>query len=78
MAKSTAKITTCSTSFRAAASKKLAGKVCSSTPDRVTWLLANCLPCSAVAVERSTPSPGRTTLTAMRPNASARVVTSSK
>ena len=40
-------------------SKKLAGKVCSSTPARVTWLLANCSPWSAVAAVRSTPSPGR-------------------
>jgi hypothetical protein len=39
-----AKNTICSTSFAAAASKKLWGTVCSSTPDNVVFRAANCDP----------------------------------
>ena len=77
MAKSTVKKTTCSTSFFAAASKKLVGTVCSSTPDRVVGVLANCCPASAEPAS-TTPTPGLATLTATRPTRSATVVTTSK
>ena len=63
MAKSTEKNTTCSTSFLAAASKKLAGTVCSSTPPRVVGVLANCFP-SSEDVPRTTPTPGCARFTA--------------
>src|SRR5690349_3926838 len=72
--------TTCSTSFLAAASTKLDGTMCSSTPPNVT---VRCDASVTVAdtcadVSRPTPSPGRTRLTAIRPTASANVVTTSK
>ncbi len=76
-AKSSEKNTTCSTSFFAAASKKEAGTVCSRTPDRVVWVLANWFPSSAEAA-RVMPTPGLTRLTAVSPMASASVVTISK
>src|SRR5512133_886660 len=70
--------TTWSTSFLAAASKKLWGTVCSNTPLNVGRVLANCVTAESLAVLTSTPTPGRATLTAIRPTASASVVTISK
>ncbi len=71
------KNTTCSTSFLAAASKKLVGTVCSSTPESVVGLLARAWPASAEP-ESMTPAPGFTRLTAASPMKSATVVTISK
>ena len=73
-----AKKTICSTSFFAAASKKLCGTVCSITPVSDVCVVANSAPSFADAVPRSTPAPGFTRFTAMRPTASAIVVTISK
>jgi hypothetical protein len=77
-AKMMAKKTIWSTSFAAAASKKLCGTVCSSTPDKVVLRAANCAPASAEAAPRSTPMPGFVRFTATSPITSARVVTISK
>ena len=72
------KKTICSTSFFDAASKKLCGTVCSSTPLRVVLVAANCEPSFADAAPRSTPCPGFTRLTARSPTTNANVVTASK
>ena len=77
-AKMIAKKTICSTSFFAAASKKLVGTVCSMTPVSVVCVAANSAPSFVDAAPRSTPTPGFTMLTASRPTASASVVTISK
>ena len=79
-AKMIAKKTICSTSFCAAASKKLCGTVCSRTEAKVGVLAANAWNSSVLpvagAIER--PRPGFTRLTAINPIASAAVVTTSK
>ena len=77
-AKRIAKNTIWSTSFFAAASKKLDGTMCSITPVNVTFVCANSVPFSAVAVARFTPTPGLTRFTASSPIARAIVVTTSK
>ena len=73
-----AKNTTWSTSFFAAASKKLCGTMCSITPVKLTSVFANSAPLSVLATARFTPAPGFTTFTTSRPIASASVVTTSK
>ena len=73
-----AKKTTCSTSFFAAASKKLCGTVCSMTPENVILVLANCCAASVDAPPSVMPRPGFTMLTASSPTTRARVVTTSK
>jgi len=77
-AKMIEKKTIWSTSFFAAASKKLFGTVCANTPERLVCVVASCAPSSADAAPRSTPCPGFTRFTAISPTASAAVVTSSK
>ena len=77
-AKMMAKKTIWSTSFAAAASKKLCGTVCSTTPVNVVCFCANSAPASAVAAARFTPTPGFTMFTARSPTTSASVVTISK
>ena len=78
-AKMIAKKTICSTSLLAAASKKLCGTVCSSTDAKVGVLAANALNSSLPPADVScTPTPGFTQFTAIRPIASAAVVTISK
>ena len=57
-AKMIAKKTICSTSFFAAASKKLVGTVCSITPVSVVCVAASSAPSFVDAAPRSTPTPG--------------------
>ena len=76
--KSTEKKTICNTSLLAAASKKLCGTTCSSTPVSVTCLDARSVPTVADAPVMFTPSPGRIRFTAAKPITSAIVVTISK
>ncbi len=68
--------TTCSTSFCAAASKKLCGTMCWSTLARVVldWATGP----AAAAVPSATPTPGCTTFTITSPTTRASVVTTSK
>ena len=73
-----AKKTICSTSFVAAASKKLCGTVCSRTPASVGCFVTIASASAAEAPARVTPTPGFSTFTAIRPTASASVVTISK
>ena len=70
--------TICSTSFFAAAWKKLCGTVCSSIPDTVVLVAASVVPCSAEPLLTSMPLPGLTRFTAASPTTSASVVTISK
>ncbi len=78
-AKMIAKKTIWSTSFCAAASKKLCGTVCSSTEAKVGVLAARALNSSlSPAAAMESPTPGFTTFTATRPMARASVVTTSK
>ena len=77
-AKRMEKNTTCSTSFLAAASKKLCGTECSIRPPNVILVCANCAASVALAPESEIPAPGFTRLTAARPMNSAIVVTISK
>ena len=68
--------TTCSTSFCAAASKKLCGTMCWSTLARVVCEAATGP--APVALPSATPTPGCTTFTVTSPTTSASVVTTSK
>ena len=77
-AKMIAKNTTWSTSFFAAASKKLCGTVCSMTPVSDGFVVASSEPSVDETAPRSTPRPGFTRLTATKPTTSASVVTTSK
>ena len=77
IAKSTDQKTICNISLFAAASKKLCGTMCSSTPVNVTFPAGATAP--AVSGDTSdTPTPGFRMLTASKPMKSASVVTTSK
>ena len=78
MPNNTLKKTICSTSFFAAASKKLCGTVCSSTPESVGVVEVNSFASAALAAASDTPVPGLMRFTASNPTPSASVVTSSK
>ena len=78
-AKMIAKKTICSTSFFAAASKKLCGTVCSITPANVVCVLRELgAGCRRSPRRGSRPTPGFTMFTASSPTTSASVVTISK